>query len=230
MKKIIKVVIASLVLGLGLLILSLALGIDEEVFLHYYWRIGLGLIVLVALVNTCYYFYKVKGLKPIMALYEDMKYPEFVEEMEKLIPGIKNKGLKNIMKLNLGAGYLETDQADKLVDLYGSMDPKDLRTRDLKFIYWLNLAIGYFKLEDREVFDQLLADHKDLFAAYQDNKEYGESLDEVYLMKEIFQGNLEGARQRLIRLREESQKAKTIKAYDQLEKIIEDRALANKED
>lgn len=229
MKRIIKVVIAGLVLGLGLLILSLALGIDEEVFLHYYWRMGLGLIVLVALINTGYYFYKVKELKPVMALYEDMEYAKFVEEMERLIPGVKNKSLKNIMKLNLGAGYLETDQADKLVDFYGSMNTKDLRTKDLKFVYWLNLAIAYFKLEDREGFDQVLRDHKDIFAAYQDHKEYGESLAQVYLMEEIFQEKFDKARRRLIRLREGSQKAKMLRSYDRLEKIIEDKALIKKE-
>ena len=131
MKHSLKVILAGVVLGIVLLVLTNVLHIDERAFLSVYWKLGLALILLVAIMNTGYYFYKLRQLKPVMALYEGGDYKKFVDELENLISGTRNKYLQNIMKLNLGAGYLDLNQPAKLVDLYESMDVNYLKNKNL---------------------------------------------------------------------------------------------------
>ncbi|MFR6436502.1 MAG: hypothetical protein ACLUOC_01185 [Peptoniphilaceae bacterium] len=122
MKRTLKVIFAGVVLGIALLLLTNFLHIDERDFLRIYWILGLALIFLVAIINSGYYFYKLRQWKSVMALYETGEYKKFVGEMEELISGTQNRYLQNIMKLNLGAGYLDLNQPEKLVGLYESMD------------------------------------------------------------------------------------------------------------
>lgn len=94
--------------------------------------LGLALIFLVAIINSGYFFYKLRQWKSVMALYETGEYKKFVGEMEELISGTQNRYLQNIMKLNLGAGYQVLNQPEKLVGLYESTDVKYLKSKDLK--------------------------------------------------------------------------------------------------
>ena len=169
MKHSLKVILAGVVLGIALLVLTNVLHIDERVFLSVYWKLGLALILLVAIMNTGYYFYKLRQLKPVMALYEGGDYKKFVDELENLISGTRNKYLQNIMKLNLGAGYLDLNQPAKLVDVYESMDVNYLKNKNLKLVYRLNLAIAYFKLEDLPSFDRIFKANEAFFASFEEH-------------------------------------------------------------
>lgn len=60
MKHALKVILAGVVLGIALLLLTSFLHIDEKSFLRIYWKLGLAIILLVAVVNTGYYFYKLR--------------------------------------------------------------------------------------------------------------------------------------------------------------------------
>lgn len=158
-----------------------------------------------------------------MALYEGGEYKKFVGEMEELISGTRNKYLQNLMKLNLGAGYLDLNQPEKLVDLYKSMDVKVLKNKNLKLVYRLNLAIAYFKLEDRPSFEAILKANEDFFASFEDHKAYGENVRQLYLMREIVEGHFDQAQERLNTLRAQSKKPKMIDTYNELETIINEK-------
>lgn len=220
MKRTLKVIFAGVVLGIALLLLTNFLHIDERDFLRIYWILGMALIFLVAIINSGYYFYKLRQLKSVMALYETGEYKKFVGEMEELISGTQNRYLQNIMKLNLGAGYQVLNQPEKLVGLYESTDVKYLKSKDLKLVYRLNLAIAYFKLEDQPAFKRIFKANEDFFASFEDHATYGESVSQPYLMEEISEGHFEQAQERLNILRAQSKKPKMIDTYNQLERII----------
>lgn len=220
MKRTLKVILAGVVLGIALLVLTNFLHIDANVFLRIYWKLGLALILLVAIINSAYYLYKLRKLKPVMALYERGEFKKFVGEMEELISGTRNKYLQNLMKLNLGAGYLDLNQPERLVDLYESMDVNYLKSKDLKLVYRLNLAIAYFKLEDQPAFKRIFKENEDFFSSFEDHHTYGESVGQLYLMEEISEGHFDRARERLNTLRAQSKKPKMMDTYNQLEIII----------
>lgn len=230
MKHSLKVILAGVVLGIVLLVLTNVLHIDERAFLSVYWKLGLALILLVAIVNTGYYFYKLRQLKPVMALYEGGEFKKFVDELENLISGTRNKYLQNIMKLNLGAGYLDLNQPAKLVDLYESMDVNYLKNKNLKLVYRLNLAIAYFKLQDQPSFDRIFKANEALFASFEAHATYGESVGQLYLMEEISQGHFDRARERLTTLRGNSKKPKMMNTYNQLEGILNEKAARFRKD
>lgn len=230
MKHSLKVILAGVVLGIALLVLTKFLHIDEKAFLSVYWKLGLALILLVAIVNTGYYFYKLRQLKPVMALYEGGDYKKFVDELENLISGTRNKYLQNIMKLNLGAGYLDLNQPAKLVDLYESMDVNYLKNKNLKLVYRLNLAIVYFKLQDLPSFDRIFKANEAFFASFEAHATYGESVGQLYLMEEISEGHFGRARERLNTLRGNSKKPKMMNTYNQLEGILNEKAARFRKD
>lgn len=230
MKHSLKVILAGVVLGIALLVLTNVLHIDERVFLSVYWKLGLALILLVVIMNTGYYFYKLRQLKPVMALYEGGDYKKFVDELENLISGTRNKYLQNIMKLNLGAGYLDLNQPAKLVDLYESMDVNYLKNKNLKLVYRLNLAIAYFKLEDLPSFDRIFKANEAFFASFEAHATYGESVGQLYLMEEISEGHFDRARERLTTLRGNSKKPKMMNTYNQLEGILIEKAARFRKD
>lgn len=220
MKRTLKVILAGVVLGIALLLLTNFLHIDESDFLRIYCNLGLAAILLVAVINSGYYFYKLRQLKPVMALYARGEFKIFVEEMEGLISGTRNKYLQNVMKLNLGAGYLDVNQPESLVDLYKSMDVNYLKNKNLKLVYRLNLAIAYFKLEDLPAFKRIFKANEDFFARFEEHATYGENVSQLYLMREISEGHFGRARERLNTLRAQSKKPKIIDTYNQLETII----------
>ncbi|WP_215507983.1 hypothetical protein [Peptoniphilus sp. EMRHCC_23] len=230
MKHSLKVILAGVVLGIALLVLTNVLHIDERVFLSVYWKLGLALILLVAIMNTGYYFYKLRQLKPVMALYEGGDYKKFVDELENLISGTRNKYLQNIMKLNLGAGYLDLNQPAKLVDVYESMDVNYLKNKNLKLVYRLNLAIAYFKLEDLPSFDRIFKANEAFFASFEEHATYGESVGQLYLMEEISEGHFNRPRERLTTLRGNSRKPKMMNTYNQLEDILNEKAARFRKD
>ena len=213
MKRTLKVIFVGVVLGIALLLLTQLLHIDESDFLRIYWKLGLALILPVASINSGYYFYKFRQLKPVMALYDRGEFKKFVEEMEELISGTRNRYLQNIMKLNLGVGYLDLNQPERLVDLYESMDVKYLKSKDLKLVYRLNPAIAYFKPEDQPSFDRIFKANEDFFARYEDHDAYGESVSQLFLMEEISEGHFDRAQERLNTLRAQSKKQKIIDTY-----------------
>lgn len=165
-----------------------------------------------------------------MALYEGGEFKKFVDELEKLIAGTRNKYLQNIMKLNLGAGYLDLNQPAKLVALYESMDVNYLKNKNLKLVYRLNLAIAYFKLEDLPSFDRIFKANEAFFASFEAHATYGESVGQLYLMEEISEGHFDRARERLTTLRGNSKKPKMRDTYNQLEGILNEKAARFRKD
>ena len=81
MKKVYKILAAGIGLGLLITILSIAFKWEEDKVLYYYWRIGFAILLIILIVNTCYYFYKVKQIKKLMKLFEEEKYQSFVDQM-----------------------------------------------------------------------------------------------------------------------------------------------------
>lgn len=223
MKKVYKVLAAGIGLGLLITILSIAFKWEEDKVLYYYWRIGFVILLIILIVNTCYYFYKVKQIKKLMKLFEEEKYQSFVDQMEKLIAKTKVKTIKNIMKLNLGAGYIELKDPKKTLEIYKTLDPKKLSSKELKLVYWLNTMVSYFRLEDYKNFKIAYKDNGEILKAFENNKNYSNSIQEVYILKAILDEDLDQAREKLEELKNKSTKAKSKDDYENLEKLINEK-------
>jgi len=200
MKKFLKLFGIAFAIGIAMLIISLVFKIDDKVMLKYYWIIGGVVLAVILIVNTIYYSYKTNELKHSMKLFEEMKYKDFVNELEPKIPKIKNKHIQTVMKMNLGAGYLELNEP--------------------QLIYWLNTMIAHFKLNDQIKFNELFTTHEKLLKQFENSPNYGENIKQLYIMKNIFDGDFVLARKNLNELKSKSTNPRFKKEYKRLENII----------
>lgn len=220
MKKFLKLFVIAFAIGIAMLIISLVFKIDDKVMLKYYWIIGGVVLAVILIVNTIYYSYKTNDLKHSMKLFEEMKYKDFVNELEPKIPKIKNKHIQTVMKMNLGAGYLELNETNKTLSTYETIEKDQLKNQDLQLIYWLNTMIVHFKLNDEEKFNELFATHEKLLKQFENSPNYGENIKQLYIMKNIFDDDFALARKNLNALKSKSTNPRFKKEYKRLENII----------
>ncbi|WP_297812312.1 hypothetical protein [uncultured Finegoldia sp.] len=220
MKRYLKLLGISFAIGIALLITKLIFKIDDKVMLRYYWIIGGIVLAVILIVNTIYFFYKTNELKHSMKLFEEMKYKDFVNELEPKIPKIKNKHIKTVMKMNLGAGYLELNEPNKTLSTYETIATDQLKNQDLQLIYWLNTMIAHFKLNEQNKFDELFATHEKLLQQFENSPNYGENINQLYIMKNIFDGDFVSARAKLNELKSKSTNPRFKKEYNRLENMI----------
>lgn len=220
MKKYLKLFGIAFAIGIAMLIIKLIFKIDDKVMLKYYWIIGGAILAIILIVNTIYFFYKTNELKHSMKLFEEMKYKDFVNELEPKIPKIKNKHIQAVMKMNLGAGYLELNEPNKTLSTYETIATDQLKNQDLQLIYWLNTMIAHFKLNDQIKFNELFTTHGKLLKQFENSPNYGENIKQLYIMKNIFDDDFVSARKNLNDLKNKSTNPRFKKEYNRLENII----------
>lgn len=220
MKKILKILGIGFAIGIIMLIIKFIFKIDDKIMLRYYWIIGGIVLAVVLIVNTIYFFYKTNDLKHSMKLFEEMKYKDFVNELEPKIPKIKNKHIQTVMKMNLGAGYLELNDPNKTLSVYETIATDQLKNQDLKLIYSLNTMIAHFKLNNQHKFNELFKTHENLLQQFENNPNYGENIKQLYIMKNIFDDDFVLARKNLNELKSKSTNPRFKKEYNRLENII----------
>ncbi len=208
MKKYLKLFGIAFAIGIAMLIIKLIFKIDDKVMLKYYWIIGGIVLAVILIVNTIYFFF------------EEMKYKDFVNELEPKIPKIKNKHLQTVMKMNLGAGYLELNEPNKTLSTYETIETDQLKSQDLQLIYWLNTMIAHFKLNEQNKFNELFTTHEKLLKQFENSPNYGENIKQLYIMKNIFGDDFVSARKNLNDLKSKSTNPRFKKEYNRLENII----------
>lgn len=215
-----RVLILGLILGLSLLLVEYIFKIDGQTLMAYYWKIALALLILIIIINTGYFLFYSKKLKEALGLFYAGKTKEYISAMERLLSKAKGGHLKNILKLNLAAGYLEDKSYTKAKDTLDQIDLDRLKNSDLKVVYYINLAICYFKAEDFESFKEIYGEEKELFEKYADHKSYGQSLSEIKIMAYLVDKDFDTAKNLLSETREKYTDQRFQESYADLEKLI----------
>lgn len=210
-------------IGVLLTIATIIFGWDFALVSYYYWRVAIVALVLIAVGYTAYYLYHMHKLKPVMNLFEERKYDDFVGEMKRRIEQTRNAQLQRMMKLNLGAGYIEQHAYNEAIRLYDKLDPEGLNSKQLQLVYYLNLMIAYFKLGEMAKFEKLYVDHGDLLTRYARNKNYRESILQVEIYNEIAAGDLETAEKKLEELRLTISSPRYRDEYERVKDLIQEK-------
>lgn len=215
-----RVLILGLILGLSLILIEYAFKIDGQTLMAYYWKIALAVLILIIIINTGYFLFYSKKLKEALGLFYAGQTKEYISTMEKLLSKAKGGQLKNILNLNLAAGYLEDKSFEKAKDTLDQIDLDRLKNSDLKIVYYINLAICYFKAEDFEAFKEIYEEEKDLFEKYVDHKSYGQSISEIKIMAYLVDKDFDTATRLLSETREKYTDQRYQESYDDLERLI----------
>lgn len=221
MKRIGKVILLGVCLGLVLVLIQNGLHIADDVFMQGYW-IGATVVVLGALVinisYNLYYLGKVKKLLNLLYAGEPRRY---IEGMEALVKTARGKQLGNMLKLNLAAGYMEAKDYQTAISLLEAMPPKQLRGSGARVVHAINLCESYFLSGQREEAMALYQSARPLFAKFRTGKLYGGSIAIVDVLSEISQGQFDRARLLLDKAKSTYKEPYLQKAYEEIGAILE---------
>ena len=127
----------------------------------------------VFLINLLYILPYYERMKRASQLLEKDKAEEYISEIEGLLNTAKGESLRNSLKVNLSAGYIEAGQYSAAISILENLSEKGKLPSSLKTPVYLNLCTSYLHLEQSDKAIALYHQSHDLFAKYKNSKEYG---------------------------------------------------------
>ena len=151
-------------LGIALGFITSALEIDKDVFLKYYIVVAVLIVVGVFLYNLLYIRKHNQAMNQAINLLNEGKTEEYMDRVSELERKVKGKALKNLMRLNLTAGYCDLKEYDKALDILESLKKEKLKG-DVELVWRLNTCLCYFYTGRKKEAMQLYNESKALFSA-----------------------------------------------------------------
>lgn len=144
MKRIAKPLLAGLVLGVSLAVLQNALQIDQTIF----W-LCFGIAAVAVLVGSVLFnFFYIRGygrkINEVTALLNEGRPNEYIAATEELLRTARGRYLKNVLKLNLSAGYYDLKQYGQAIAILEELSQERLKG-PAKAVQQLNLCASYFR-------------------------------------------------------------------------------------
>lgn len=173
MKRAGKIIILGVGFGVALLILQRILRIDSAAFQRGYWIAAPVVILGAALVNMAYNLFYMHKVRRLAALLPAGKQREYIAGMEALLKTAKGKNLRDILSLNLAAGYVDMRQFDTAIAMLEELAAKDLKGAAANTAHHINLCMSYFETKQYGKAMALYAESQPLFQKYRSEKHYG---------------------------------------------------------
>lgn len=191
MKRVLKVlapgVIPGVALGLVLGLLRTNLNIDQVTFLKWFWIFTLPILVGAMLFNILYNLYYHHKVKSLATQLEEGHPQVFVEGMEQLLRTAKGRRLREILTLNLTAGYIETQQFDRAIAILEEMGQKQRQNSAMAVTRCINLYTSYFKTEQYKKALELYQSQQPLLDSFRRHSIYGPHIAVVDVMAALIQ-------------------------------------------
>ena len=176
MRSIKTAVIAGICLGIVMLAVQIGLGIDSKVFMRNSWMAAPLLVMAAVVIYVGYQVSYQRKMQKLSVLLEQGKAKEYIDSMTRLRESAKGKNLRNVIDLNLAAGYVESKQYGAAVMTLESLSKSELKHENLKLVYGLNLCMSYFESGKREHARKIYEENRELFEKYRGGKMYGECI------------------------------------------------------
>lgn len=191
MKRVLKVLAPGVILGVALgLVLGLLrtnLNIDQVTFLKWFWIFTLPILVGAMLFNILYHLYYRHKVNNLAAQLEGGHPQVFVEGMEQLRRTAKGQYLRQVLTLNLTAGYIETQQFDRAISILEEMGQKQRRNSAMAVTRCINLYASYFKTEQYEKALELYQSQQPLLDSFRRHAIYGPHIAVADVMAALIQ-------------------------------------------
>jgi len=172
-KRIIKIIAIGICFGLTLLLLKNICRIDDATFMRGYWIAAPAIVIGALIINVCYNLFYFNKVKKIVKLLNEEKPQEYIDGIEDLLKTAKGKNLRNILELNLAAGYIETKQFDTAIPLLEKLSYKELKGSAVNVVHKINLCLSYFETAQYDKAITIYNENQVLFQKYRHHKIYG---------------------------------------------------------
>ena len=143
MKRMGKIIMAGLCLGLPLLFVKIVFHIPDDVFWKYYLICGGIAVVGTTAFNILYNRRYLKKMQAAAHLLESNRAEEYITEVESMRRLAKGRFANCMLTINLSAGYCKLKQYDKAAELLESVSNVKL-SGDIELVHRLNLCLCYF--------------------------------------------------------------------------------------
>lgn len=176
MKRILKIIVLGVCLGFAMVVLQQSLNIDTNEFMHMYWIAAIVVILGIALINVAYNVHYQQKVGKAAKLLEDGNTYEYIDELKKLLQTAKGQNLRNVLSLNLAAGYLETKEFDLAIPMLEELSGKRLTGSGVKTAHRINLCMCYFNTKQYDKAAALYNESQQLFEQYRNSKAFGANI------------------------------------------------------
>lgn len=176
MKRILKIIVLGTCLGLAMIVLQKSLNIDTNDFMHMYWIAAIAIILGALLINVVYNIPYQQKVQKAAKLLEDGKTYEYIDELKKLLKTAKGQNLRNVLSLNLAAGYLEAKEFNIAIPMLEELSGKRLTGSGVKAAHRINLCMCYFDTEQYDKAIALYDESRRLFDQYRNSKPFGANI------------------------------------------------------
>lgn len=221
MKRIGKVVLFGVCLGLVLVLIQNSFQIPEDVFMQGYWIAAIVVVLGALVINISYNLYYMGRVKKLLTLLYAGDSRGYIEGMEALRKTAKGKTLRSTLELNLAAGYMEEKDYRTAISLLEAVDPKQLRVDSARVVRAINLCESYFLAGQTEKAQTLYDSSRPLFTKFRTGKAYGGNIAIVDVLEEISRGEFDQAKILLDKAKSTYQEPYLQKAYEEIGAILE---------
>ena len=173
MKRVAIIILLGVCFGLALLLLKISFGIGDEIFMHGYWIAAITIVIGAVLINLCYNLFYFNKVKKISKLLSEEKPQEYIDGIEKLLKHAKGKILRNLLELDLAAGYIETKQFDIAIPMLEKLSHERLGGSSVNAVLKINLCLSYFETAQYEKALTVYNENQSLFQQFRHHKTYG---------------------------------------------------------
>jgi tetratricopeptide (TPR) repeat protein len=193
LKRVGKIILFGVCLGIVLIFVQRGLAIDEGQFMRGYWVIAPLLVLGAVLVNALYNLFYQHKMRKLLALLPEGKVEEYIAGMEALLQTAKGGALRSVLTINLAAGYSRAKRYQEALALLEPLSQNPLPGNEVRACCRVNLCGNYFYTGQYDKAMELYHDSQTLFAPYRAHKNYGGHIAELDILAAIQQKQYEQA-------------------------------------
>ena len=193
MKRILKIFIIGVCIGIVALLIQKFFHIDEDVFMRGYYIVAIVIIIGAVLFNILYnryYFNKVRILSEQLL---EEKPQAYIEGIQTLLKTAKGRYLQNTLRLNLTAGYMEQKRFEEVIQILEGLSDKQRKGAVVNVVYCINLFICYFETNQYEKATALYQANAQLLQKFRGGKSYGANIAILDIQTAIIKKDYEEA-------------------------------------
>lgn len=176
MKRIMKIFIIGVCIGIVALIIQELFHIDEDAFMHGYYIAAIVIVVGAALFNILYNRYYFKKVSILSEQLLEEKPQAYIEGIQTLLKTAKGRYLQNTLRLNLTAGYMEQKRFEEAIEILEGLSDKQRKGAVVNVVYCINLFICYFETNQYEKATALYQANAQLLQKFRGGKSYGANI------------------------------------------------------
>lgn len=176
MKRIMKIFIIGVCIGIVALLIRKSFHIDEDVFMRGYYIAAIVIVIGAVLFNILYNRYYFKKVRVLSEQLLEVKPQAYIEGMQALLKTAKGRYLQNTLRLNLTAGYMEQKRFKEAIEILEGLSHKQRKGAVVNVVYCINLFICYFETNQYEKATALYQANVQLFQKFRGGKSYGANI------------------------------------------------------